>query len=51
MQKCLKSGWFGDIYCQGFDFDPVSVAKGTILALGLRSKGYGCEKPGPHMCG
>ena len=36
MQNHLKIGWFRDIfYCQGFDF---SVAKGTILALGLVAK-------------
>ena len=47
MQNCFKSGKFGDIsYCQGFDFDPFSVAKGMILALGLCSHGYGCENPG-----
>ena len=30
---------------KGFDFDPFSVAKGTILVLGIRSQGYYCENP------
>ena len=42
VQNCIKSGWFGDIsYCQGFDFDPFSVAMAMVWpSLGLRSQGY-----------
>ena len=46
MQNCFKSGSFGDIsYCQRFDFDPFSITKCMILALGLHSEGYGCNNP------
>ena len=34
MQSCFKSGQFDDIsyhIVKGFDFDPFSVAKGTIV--------------------
>ena len=31
---------------KGLIFDLFSIAKGTILALNLRSQGYGCENPG-----